>query len=59
MVVLGKTKVVFYSVRYPAERWREAQRDREEQRKQREEKASQRTRANRRIKEVWITIADV
>lgn len=59
MVVLGKTEVVYYSVRYPAEKSREAQRDGEEQRKQGEEKESKRVKANGRIKEVWITIADV
>lgn len=57
MVVLGKTKVVFYSLTYPAEKSREAQREGEEQRKQGEEKESKRVKANR-IKEVWIILAD-
>lgn len=52
MVVLGKTEVVFYSVRYPAEKSREAQREGEEQRKQGEEKESKRLKANGRIKEL-------
>lgn len=38
MVVLGKTKVVFYSLRHAAEKWREAPREGEEQRKRGEEK---------------------
>lgn len=59
MVVSGKTKVVFYFLRYQVEKYREAQREVEEQRKQGEEKESKRVRANRRIKEVWIIVADV